>query len=491
MKPTIKYISKIAPFIDLNDKVLYYLLMKDSFLAKVRNYILTEKLIEKGDRIVIGVSGGADSVALFKVLAMLKTELSLELNVITVNHGLRAEAISECEYVESLCREENILFSQINVNVSELAAKWGVGTEEAGRKVRYRAFEERAEALGEGAKIAVAHNQNDSAETMLFHLFRGTGPRGLASIRPKRGNVIRPLLCVTRSEIEKWLCEKEIRFYTDASNLTDEYTRNKIRHHILEYAVSDINSNAVEHMSETAASLNELVSFADEAVELEIEKRGAVEDKSVLLNLEGFDELNLYIKKALIKRCIDILVPGNRDITLKHLESVLDILNGTESKSVDLPYSIVALKECETLKIYVAGSNDAGERSFDSIVIKGESGEALFGDKIRIKWRVEEIGEGFEVSKNQYTKCFDYDKITHYPVVRFPREGDYLTINAELQKKKLSDYFIDEKIPKSLRDSVPLVADDSHVWWVIGHRISEYPKVTENTKKILYIEVVC
>ncbi|MCQ2520332.1 MAG: tRNA lysidine(34) synthetase TilS [Lachnospiraceae bacterium] len=463
--------------------------MTDKFLLKVRNFINKEKLVERGDRIVIGVSGGADSVALFKVLCFLREEYCLDLHVLTVNHGLRAEAKEECEYVQNLCNTENIDFTLIETDINALACEYKLGTEETGRKVRYRAFNDLAIKLGDNTKIAVAHNQNDQAETMLFHLFRGTGPKGLISIRPKRDNIIRPLLCVSRSEIEEWLNNQDIKFYIDASNLTDDYTRNKIRHNIIEYAGNNINANAVGHMAETAETLSDLVALADSIVDGEIEKRVKTGGNRLSLDTVSFCELNSYIKKAIIKRCIDLIVPNNKDITSRHLESVISILDNTESKSLNLPYGIVVLKENDTLLMWIENlSKNQENSSLPDVVLKGLKGESHFGE-IRVKWTVFGRSEDFEVSKNQYTKSFDYDKITQNPVLRFPREGDFLTINNKLQKKKLSDYLIDEKIPKSLRNQIPIIADGSHVWWVIDHRISEFPKVSDNTKRILEIEI--
>lgn len=475
----------------------------DAFLGKIRNFIAKEKLINKGDSIVMGVSGGADSVALFKVLCELRKELDLKLYVVTVNHGLREEAALECDYVKSLCEAEGVSFTLVKEDVNALAAKLGVGTEEAGRRVRYGAFEEKVEEIEKGkaseVKIAVAHNMNDLGETMLFHLFRGTGPKGLASIQPKRGNIIRPLLCVQRSEIEEWLHSQGIQYFTDSSNLTDDYTRNKIRHNIVEYAVNNINEGSILHMAEASGDLRELNALADEITEAEFRKRlNDVEEKQndeikdcnnkeIIMDVTGFHDLNPFIQRSLIKKCIDSLVPGNRDITKKHLDSVISILGTTESKRLNLPYGIEVLAEGGTVSLALINGDLKGILPQK---LQGESGEIIVSPDLSIKWEVFERKKDFEISKNVYVKCFDYDKITEGLVIRGPLEGDILTINSELKKKKLSDYLIDEKVPRSKREVVPVLADGSHVWWVIGKRISEYPKVTDDTKRILQIEVV-
>ena len=455
-------------------------------MQKVKNYIIREDLINPGDKIVAGVSGGADSVALLYVLSELSEEFSLTLRVISVNHGLRKEAYEEVDYVRNLCGKLNVPFVLKEADVSALAEKWGVGTEEAGRRVRYEAFEEEAAKLGEDTKIAVAHNSNDVCETMLFNLFRGTGPKGLMSIPPRRGNIIRPLLCVERKEIEKFLNDNKIRFYVDATNLEDDYTRNKIRHNIVEYATKNINDNAVSHIAETVESLREMNEYTQAEVDRLFTLRAKVAEGEIILDVTGLTDTNPYILKALFKKCIDTLVPTNRDITLKHLKSIQCIMDSQESKSLDLPYKIKVNKENCGLR-FVTGEQDF---SFAEVELSYPEGEIETDEKMRIKWKIMPKPVDFEISKNQYTKFFDYDKIVERPMLRTAREGDYLTIDDKLNKKKLSDYFIDEKITLSRRKKELLVADQSHIWWVLGHRISEYPKVTKDTKNILLVEVI-
>ena len=453
------------------------------FLPRIRNFAEKEKLIEKGDRIVLGVSGGADSVALLYVLCALSEELSLKLKVVTIDHGLREAAKEECRYVEDLCKELNVPFVLRKYDVNALSKEWNIGTEEAGRRVRYEAFEEEAKAMGDNSKIAVAHNLNDMSETVLFHLFRGTGPKGLVSIPPKRGNIIRPLLCVERKEIEEFLKKENIRYYTDATNLTDDYTRNKIRHNILEYASGNINDNAVLHVSEAAETLRELTDFVDYEVEERFNSLATVKEHEIVLSALPLKDEKPYIVKALFKKCMDTLVPKNRDITKKHFEALYNALSSTESKSFNLPYGITVLKENGTYKFFT----EEDTFSFASVSLTGKKGIIDIDEDISVKWEVLPYNADSEISKNKYTKCFDYDKISECLMLRTALEGDYLTIDINLKKKKLSDYYIDEKIPISERKKTLIIADGPHVWWVIGHRISEFPKITDDTKRMIRI----
>ena len=192
-------------------------------IAKVLEYVKKYRMIEEGDTIAAGVSGGADSVCLLFVMLHLQKIIPFRLAVVHVNHGIRQEAGRDADYVRGLCEDKGLPFYLTEADVPGYAASCGMSSEEAGREIRYRALREALEREGAGVRgrIAVAHNGNDRAETMLFHLFRGTGLTGMSGIRPVSGNIIRPLLCVEREEIEKWLGERDIDYCRDCTNDQD------------------------------------------------------------------------------------------------------------------------------------------------------------------------------------------------------------------------------------------------------------------------------
>ena len=213
-------------------------------------------MLQPGDRVVAGVSGGADSVCLLFLLLEWRREFPLDIAVVHVNHGIRPEAGEDARYVEKLCGEHKIPFFLTEADVRQRSILEKCSEEEAGRRTRYEAFDKAAEEWG-ATKIAVAHNSNDRSETQLFHLFRGSGIRGLASILPVRGRIIRPILCLERWEIEDFLTQQGIFYCKDATNDEDDYTRNRIRHHILPYAEQNIARGCVAHMNQTAELLAE------------------------------------------------------------------------------------------------------------------------------------------------------------------------------------------------------------------------------------------
>ncbi len=200
----------------------------DEFTGKILNFIRKNKMLTGPETVVVGFSGGADSTALLNVLWELKDILGIKLYALHLNHGIRSEASEDAEFCCKFCKEREIECRIVSANVPEMAKELKLTEEEAGRKARYEAFNQYAKELGAGY-IAVAHHENDVAETLLMNLLRGTGLHGGSSIRPVRDNIIRPLLCVSRSDIEEYLGKRDISFCTDKTNLENTHTRNILR----------------------------------------------------------------------------------------------------------------------------------------------------------------------------------------------------------------------------------------------------------------------
>ncbi len=440
-------------------------------------FVEENALITKDDNLVVGVSGGADSVCLLSLLCKYRKEIPFSITVVHINHMIRREAKDDAAYVESLCQKENLPFLLKEIKVNRLAKKWGMSTEEAGRKVRYDAF---YEALGNtDGKIVVAHNQNDCAETVLFHLFRGSGATGLTGISVKNGKIIRPLLCFSREEIENYLEENHIDYCIDKTNLTDDYTRNKIRNHILPYVEKEIVAGCVSHIYSAACTLKEQEEYVNELVKREYENIVFVnaDNKECQIDKLKFDKLHSYMKKKILLMALEELAKSKKDITRKHVEGILALFQKEGMKCIDLPYELYAKSSydkvciCKKEKIRnVTKVNKALEEAEDFSY-------RIFSDKIPDT-----------IPEKTYTKWFDYDKINGSLLVRTRCEGDFIMVQDGQHKKSLNRYFIDEKIPKDKRDKILLLADGSHILWVIGERISEYYKVSSETKNIIEIQ---
>nr|WP_243019612.1 tRNA lysidine(34) synthetase TilS [Clostridium sp. AM30-24] len=504
------------------------------FRQKVLGFMRNKHMTDRGDGVLAAVSGGADSVCLLLLLNGMAAELGIRVFAFHMNHGIRGEEADRDEqFVEELCKQLEIPLTVAHEKVETYAEEHGLSGEEAGRILRYRHLEETAERY-QCAKIAVAHHEDDDAETVLLNLFRGSGLAGLSGIRPVRGKIIRPLLCVSRKEIEEYLKEQGFSWCEDSTNRENDYTRNKIRNELLPWVRENINSRAAEHI--LAAS--ELAAQADVYFEMEAERileescskrreeakqptsqnvgeadgkeSGTGQDLKVAENAMKmytkistnlFDSQPEILKTYIIRRMVLNAAGKAKDITERHIRAVMKLTGPGGGHSVNLPYGLQAVRGYETIKIVQGQERRIAVESSDPGQ-KWEN-EGSFEKEIRLRTDLDEmfrIGPASihlhassrkkepEIPKNQYTKWFDYDKINVGLSIRYRKNGDYLTLSGG-GKKKLRRYMIDEKIPEDERDRIPVLADGDHVLWVIGYRISDYYKITDETEHILEAEV--
>lgn len=445
-------------------------------------------MLRCGDRVVAGVSGGADSVCLLFILLALQQKLGLSLAAVHVNHQIRAEAGEDARYVEKLCAEWGIPFFLAKKDVRSEAERLKCSEEEAGRKVRYEAFRQAAETF-HADKIAVAHNSNDRSETMLFHLFRGSGIKGLGSIRPVRDDIIRPILCLERWEVEEYLRQKDVFYCMDATNEGDDYTRNRIRHNILPYAEKEIAPGCVSHIARACEMLAETEDYLEEQTAAAIHKCVAYEqggaDKSCTIIVSELLKCHPFLQKRILHTLVKDLSPQAKDISYVHIKELQMLFTGEGNRMVCLPFRIT------------------GRREYDKVILERNADTAQAGQKIedgmhfpyKICYAIFEnsVEKNKEVPQNEYTKWFDCDKIEQSLEIRTRQTGDYLTLadkEGRLIHQSLKDFFINQKIPAGIRDSIPVLAQGSHVVWLVGYRISEYYKIDENTKRILQVQLI-
>ena len=436
-------------------------------------------MFKQGDKVVLGVSGGADSICLLFVLLQLREILGITLHVVHVDHGIREEAKADAAYVESLCRQYDIPFMLEEIEIKEWVSHCGFSVEEAGRVARHLAYSKACRQYN-CFKIALAHNSNDRAETMLFHLFRGTGLKGMASILPVRQEFVRPLLCLERKEIETYLQEIGVSYRHDSTNDTDDYTRNRIRHHILPYAKEYVSANCIANMNRAADIFAQEEDFLRQQIAIAREKCVPYEDNyKCEISVEQFLQLHPAIRRRLLLCLVREIACTSRDIAAVHIEAVMNLFMKEGNRQVHLPYEVRA------------------RRSYGKVILQENREKASLQEVAEESQFVFTILEDRQISgeyhifpENRYTKWFDYDKIVEPLKVRTRQTGDYLTIKGKdnLQHKKLKDYMITEKIPKEERERIPVLAEGPHILWAVGYRISEYYKVTEDTKRILQVE---
>ena len=433
---------------------------------KIREYIEKHNMLNKGDGVVLGLSGGPDSVCLFFVLLALQEEYNLSLAAVHINHMIRGkDADEDQEYVQTLCDEFNVPLKAHKIDIPALAKESGRSLEEEARIARYKAFEQEAaeyESKGISAKIAVAHNANDNAETVLFHMARGTGLDGMCGIVPKRDNIIRPLLAVPKQDILEFLEENEVAYCIDGTNAQTEYDRNRIRHNIMP-ELTQINEKALEHISDMTERLTEIADY------ISLESDGLLQMAKLdgnKLRKRTIATAPRVIASQAIKDYLSRFMPYEKDVASVHVDTILSLLWEDGERQVQLPYK-------KTLII-----------SYEEIYVIDQEQEKKTP---QFTYRQFDYKEGMKYPTETYTKWFDCDRIGANIVIRTRAEGDYLCIDSEGNRKSIQDYFVDEKIPRHLRDEVPLVCDGNHVMWVVGHRVSEYYKISKNTTRVLEI----
>mgnify|MGYP001127283707 FL=1 len=456
-------------------------------INRVIRYIREYHMIDEGDCVVAGVSGGADSVCLFIMLLEISKVIPMEIRVVHVNHLIRSDAAADAMYVEQLCRANGIAFTLVEEDVEALAGTLRLSTEEAGRNVRYAAFYRE---LGDRkGRIAIAHNKNDSCETFLFHLFRGTALKGLTGIPPVRDKVIRPLLCLERSEIEAFLQGRGIRYCIDSTNLAA--------------AVKEISPAAINHISNACARVSEAYDLIEDitrqgyhACVRVITETGNITKYHI--DREQFFLLHATIQGYVVMEVLSDAAGGRRNLEAVHVGQVCALMNRQCGKEVILPYNLCAKRDYTGVCIYRVAEKLPQETALHEVMVTQEMVTALrTGERIEIILNSHQkisatfvtntdIGADMQnIPQKKYTKWIDYDKIKNSIVIRTRRQGDYLTVNAMNQRRTLKKYFIDHKIPQEERGRTWLVADGSHVVWVVGQRISSHYKISENTTRIL------
>ena len=473
-------------------------------ITRVRKYIRDNRMLKAEDMVVAGVSGGADSISMLHILKSLQKEIGFSMEVVHVHHGIRGqEADRDEQFVEKICRDWGIPFRSRHYPVPELSGKWKLGEEETGRIVRKQAFQEEKKRLGFSGeqskkngqfRVALAHNRNDLAETMLHHLARGTGIRGLSGIQAVNGEIIRPVLCLERKEIVNYLKERGISYITDSSNLSDDYTRNRIRNHILPAMEQKINAKAVEHMAETARVLAEADSYLQKKGRELL--AGCRKENGYLLD-EKFFAQDLILQEYAVMEAFEILSGKRKDFTSLHVDQVLSLQKKENGRYINLPESLrvirqyggVCLKKNSASDRENAASTEkkvsAGLREMSmELPVPGilESPFGVFESKI-FSYKKQKIEE------KKYTKWFDYDKIKNGLVLRQRRPGDFMMIGGG-HKKAIRRILMDDKVPQSNRETLNMLTDGGHVLWIPDTgRMSEYYKITGETRLILSAEL--
>ena len=477
-------------------------------IKQVTEWIKKEALICEGDTVIVGISGGADSVCLLRILLELQQAMPFTLCAVHVEHGIRGEASREDEqFVAGLCAAHQIPLGIYEVDVPEYAKEKGIGMEEAARILRYDCYQKevmRHDSAKGTVKVALAHHADDNAETFLFQMVRGSGLDGLSGMQPKRdfgggAQIIRPLLVVDRDQIEDYLGRIGQDYRTDETNFDMEYSRNRIRHDILP-ALQQINTAAVAHINQSATRLRQVSEYL--AVEVKKAKKQCclATEGGILIKKEEWEQFPELIRSEMVCDTLANVSGSSKDIGAVHVDAVQGLFSSQVGRKISLPYFVVAYRDYEgVLLTKQRETMDEPEPEAVEYVLGEEEKRRLEqGEVLCLDWedgsvtfQIREcMGKVGQIHKKKYTKCFNYDKIRGVLRIRRRKAGDYLTVDSQGHKKKLKEYFINEKIPQKERDVMWLLAEESHIIWVIGGRISTCYKIDEHTKRILEVQVV-
>jgi len=470
--------------------------MKDELLEKVYSWADENGVLKPETLVVAGASGGADSVCLFHVLYKLSSARAFSIVAVHVNHMLRGEeSDGDEDFVRELCGKYGIPLHVFREDVAAFANENHYSTEEAGRLIRYRCLREVADKVC-ASYIAVAHHRDDQAETVFLNLLRGTGIDGLCGMPEISGKIIRPLLRFGKQDIEAYIRRNGLTYRTDSSNYENAYLRNTIRNIIFPgiklQTGTDISASLIRMQKLLRTDRDFLNGYAGKKFNdiLILE-----ENNRVVLERNELKGLHPAIAGRIIRIAWERVSGSLKGLESVHVDMVLDIVSKEGNRTAELPKGVTAAAEYNRVEISARASRE--KPGPFSVRLEVPSTVDLPVFKIRMEsgiFSAEEFSEKFgrieKPRENSLTQLFDYSKIKEGIYIRNRKPGDIFFPYNSSGRKKLKDFLIDQKIPVSMRDSIPLLADGKNIVWVIGVRTADNYKVTGSTNTILYVNVM-
>jgi tRNA(Ile)-lysidine synthase len=463
---------------------------------RVLRFIKEQHLIPKQPKLVVAVSGGPDSVCLLQILLRLKKELGVELHVAHLNHQLRGgESEADAQFVAELAHGLDIPATIEQRDVKAYKAQHHTSLEEAAREVRY-AFLAQVAASAGAERVAVGHTLDDHVETILMHLIRGSGTRGIQGLQPLSRwpspgaglTVIRPLLELSREETADYCRHHRLGPRLDESNLSLSPLRNRIRHQLLPQLRS-YNPQVAEALLRMARLATDDLAFIDREVARMWPEVAQKRGNTVVLDKKSFVDLTSALKRHLLRTSIEELLGNLKDIEARHIEEIMDALDKPAGKRISLPDGLTFTIEYDR---YLLGSDYASLSPFP--VLESEFNINMPGKTNIPGWDIEAIIIDSSVISEEgekadgFSACFDFARIGHKLTVRHRQPGDRFQPKGMSQPKKLNEFMIDARIPQAWRQRVPIVCSPEQILWVVGWRIDERAKVSEGTTRVLRLD---
>lgn len=457
-------------------------------LEKVKRFIIKNRLFNLGDTVIVAVSGGPDSLSLLHLLNRLSTELKVKLVVAHLNHCLRPEAQEEAIGVAKIAASWSLPFESKAVDIRSYKIKHGISEEEAGRRARYRFLFHMAEKYG-ASTIALGHHLDDQAETVLLNILRGSSVDGLAGILPKRVmdgiSLVRPLLCLRRSEIEAYCREYDLQPFTDSSNLETNYTRNKLRLELIPQLEENFNPRISEALFNLAGFAAADRYYLNHMARKKMSAVARISSSGIILSRHRLLLLPQALRGRVLHLALQKFIPAGK-ISRSHIEQLQDFAEkGQTGRQLTLPGGIRSY--CFYDRLEIVRARQPEREKFKPLRLP-VPGKIILPGGTAISARIVERDE-IDWPLPSYRACLDHEKLPGSSLeVRLRQPGDRFYPQGSPGSKKLKDFFIDQKIPSSRRALLPLVTCGDEIIWVAGVRIAHPYRVTEQAEKILLLE---
>jgi tRNA(Ile)-lysidine synthase len=458
-------------------------------LDKVMNFIKENSMFEKGDKVIVAFSGGPDSTCLLYILNELKVELGITLLGAHLNHCLRGlESDKDEDYAKKTCENLNIDFYSKRVDIHRISREKNISCEMAGREVRYEFFEELMN-KSNASKIALAHNANDQAETILMRIMRGTGIEGMVGIKPVRDKIyVRPILHISRSEVERYCKAYNIHPRIDKSNLETIYARNKVRLDLIPYIEENFNSDIINTINRLSDILKKDNDYLENISDSEYKKHCVIGDQMVIINKGAFLQHEAIVSR-IIRRALFSVNHNLYNFEKIHIWNIIELQKNDTGKTTMLPQDIIAENCYGNIHIHIHIHKKVSEVNNKEYLLKVNEKNFIQSLNRVVEIDVKSYLQFEEVKGNDFIVYFDNDKIEEPITLRYRKQGDKFTPLGMKGNKKLKDLFMDLKIHKDKRNEIPLICFGSDIAWVVGYRISEKFKVSKDTKNILQIRI--
>lgn len=446
---------------------------------KTLKFIQENNLIQNKDNILVAFSGGADSVFLLSFLHKFSELLKIKIFAAHINHNLRGkEAVADQEFCTSFCKKRNINFYAESVDVKNFAASNKISVEEAARELRYNVLSKIA---GEQDcnKIATAHNIGDNSETMLFNFLKGCGIAGLKGIPVQRNNIIRPILPVYKSEIISWLNDEKTDFVIDSSNLENDYKRNYIRNEIIPLVKENLNPSFESALLNAGSIFSSAEKIIHKHLEPFIKQFVKLNQESIEIKTDFFTEENDYLFGELIKRVVKQGL--NRDITFSDYKTIVSLASNHKGTKNYLSKNLIAVREKDTLVI-------SGNKEENEIVsVKTDYDKSCEIGDLVISFEKVTDNERPEFSSKY--EMIDFDKLKGNSVIRVWNDGDKFRPLGMDGFKKVADFLSEQNIRSQSKRNQLVLENDGNIVWVVGLRVDDRYKITNETKNILKVRI--